>query len=505
MEDENEEISDDKKQENESALSLGFIYKKIIIKEKTKNIKDNLCLLNYEKFAKYKMKNMSINFLLNTIFKIKNSLNKESPIMKYIKNVKLYDYSNLINNTNKKDIKDTFIFNTNNDFDFLPKNEKKFDLSGKEIHYKNSYFSRMIHIDKKIIIHSKKEKIVLIQKYIRGFLQKKKIDEEVNKIIIKKFLDKILIIQNKVRKFLSKKNSLSKMIINIILQERKAKSDKIIDLFSLYHFRNFYKKNLFIKKIIKQRYESILIIQNKYRSYIFKKKVKQIISDEKKVFVLTYPFNAEKVQIKIYYNMNKSYKSFDFFKCPIRKYFMLYIDKNNFNPGEYLCHMIINGNVILDKRYKYIVDKDNILYNLIYIGDINPQFEIENFNKKKSEKKKNKKRKKKIIEEEENSDDFYYYCYNDNSKSTNSYSTKSFNDNNERNNNNKKYKISIDSQSIKKEKENSVQSQQLKYNNILYELCHSVSSSKSNFSLNNKINLYSKKTHKTKFCLDKRK
>ena len=149
MEDENEEISDDKKQENESALSLGFIYKKIIIKEKTKNIKDNLCLLNYEKFAKYKMKNMSINFLLNTIFKIKNSLNKESPIMKYIKNVKLYDYSNLINNTNEKDIKDTFIFNTNNDFDFLPKNEKKFDLSGKEIHYKNSYFSRMIHIDKK--------------------------------------------------------------------------------------------------------------------------------------------------------------------------------------------------------------------------------------------------------------------------------------------------------------------------------------------------------------------
>ena len=496
MEDESEEISEEKKPENKSTLSLDFIYKKIIIKEKTKNIKDNLNTLNYEKIAKYKMKNMSINFLLNSIFKFKNSLNKLSPIMKYIKNVKLYDYSiNNMNITKKNEIKNNFVFNKNKNIFSLSKikKEKKLDLSGKKLNYKNQYYSRMVHIDKKKLTHSRKEKIILIQKCIRGFLQKKKFDEEVNKIIIKKFIDKILLIQNEFRKFLSKKNSLNSMIINIIHKERKIKSDKIIDLFSLYHFRNFYKKNLLIKKIINQRYNSINKIQNKYRSYIFKKKVRQILLEEKNVFVLTYPYNAEKVQIKIYYNMNKAFKAFDFFKCPIRKYFVLYIDKNNFNSGEYLCHIIVNGNVILDKRYKYIVDKDNILYNLIYIGDIKPIIELEenlNNNKKKEKK---KKKKKKVIEEEENSDDFYYYCYNDNSKSTNSYSTKSYNEN-------KNYKMSMDSQSMKKEKENSIQSQQqLKYNNILNELCQSVSSSKSNFSLNNKINSYSKKTHKTKF------
>ena len=496
MEDESEEISEDKNQENKSTLSLNFIYKKIIIKEKTKNIKDNLSTLNYEKIAKYKMRNMSINFLLNSIFKFKNSLNKLNPLMKYIKNVKLYDYS--INNINIT-IKNNFVINKNKNIFSLAKikKEKKLDLSGKELNYKNQNYSRMIHIDKKKLILSRKEKIILIQKCIRGFLQKKKFDEEVNKIIIKKFIDKILLIQNKFRKFLSKKNSLNEMIINIIQKERKTKSNKIIDLFSLYHFRNFYKKNLLIKKIINQRYNSINKIQNKYRSYIFKKKVRQILLEEKKVFVLTYPYNAEKVQIKIYYNMNKAYKAFDFFKCPIRKCFILYIDKNNFNSGEYLCHIIVNGNVILDKRYKYIVDKDNVLYNLIYIGDIKPLIELEEKHKKVEKKK--KKKKKKIIEEEENSDDFYYYCYNDNSKSTNSYSTKSYNEN-------KKYKISIDSQSMKKEKDNSIQSQQqLKYNNILYELTQSVSSSKSNFSLNNKINSYSKKTHKAKFGSDKRK
>ena len=49
-------------------------------------------------------------------------------------------------------------------------------------------------------------------------------------------------------------------------------------------------------------------------------------------------------------------------------------------------------------------------------------------------------------------------------------------------------------------KDDSIQSQKLKYINILDELSQSVSSSsKSNFSMKN-INSYSKKTHRTKFC-----
>ena len=99
------------------------------------------------------------------------------------------------------------------------------------------------------------------------------------------------------------------------------------------------------------------------------------------------------------------------------------------------------------------------------------------------------------LQSREVSDDVYY-CYNDNSNSTNSYSTKSFNDN--KNSIDKNKKNSIDSQSLQKEKGNSIKSQKIKYNNILDELSQSISSSKSNFTLN-KINLYAKKTHKTKF------
>ena len=423
-------------------------------------------------------------------------------MMKYIKNVQLYDYDKLINNThikNKNEIlKEYFSFNKLKISNTKKSKEKIIDLTLGINQSKNYYYSRMANIDREKVINSRKEKIILIQKYIRGFLSKKIMDEEVNKIIIKKFIDKILIIQKNIRLFLIRKNSLNNLIINIIHNERKIKGDKITDIFSLYHYRNYYKKNLLIKKIITQRQESILILQRKFRAYILSKKVKEIIEEEKNMYVLNYPYSAMSVQIKIFYSINKAFKVFDFFKCPVRKYFVVHIDKNIFNSGEYLCHLIVNGNVILDKRYKYIVDKDNILYNLIYIGDKKPIIAIKNNNKK------NKKKRKKIIEEEENSDDFYYYCYNDNSNSTNSLTTKSFNDINDKNNliNNKRNKLSIDSQSLKKE--NSIQSQKIKCNNILNELCQSVSSSKSNFSLN-KISSYSKKTHKTKFGNKKRK
>ena len=312
MEDESEEISDDKNPENKSILSLDFIYKKLTTKQSSKIVKENLSSLNYEKIAKYKMQHMSINFLLNSIFKLKKSINNANPIMKYIKNVKPYECK--INIPKNKMMPNLKFCKNLSFFSSSKKNkEKKLDLSAKELNYKNAFYSRMVHSDKKKLVHSRKEKIIFIQKFVRGYLQKKIIDEEVNKIIIKKFIDKILIIQRSIRIFLYKKNSLNNLIVNIIQNERKIKSDKIVDLFSLYHFRNFYKKNLIIQKIIKQRQISITLIQNKYRGYIYKKKVKQILSKEKNVFVLNYPFNAEFVQIKIYYNMNKAYKVFDFF------------------------------------------------------------------------------------------------------------------------------------------------------------------------------------------------
>ena len=450
------QISGSKTFEKNSILSFKYIYKKVRIKDNISNAISELRTFNYEKIAKFKMKNMNLKLLLNSIFKLKSKINKNNPLLKYINYVKPYNYQNLqINIYEKPSLIDNIFKNKIKKI--IPKKESILNFSSKNKNFRNFYYSRMSNIEYKKINHNRNEKIILIQKHIRGFLSKKIVDEEVNKIIAKKIIHKILIIQKAMRHFLNKKNSLSHLIVNIIQNERISKSNKITDIFSLYHYRNQYKKNLIIQKIIKARTYSILKIQNKFKSYIFIKKVKEILQKEKKSYVLTYPFNAETVQIKIY--LSNSYKIYDYAICPVRKYFVLYIEKGSIPNNEYLCHMIVNKNIILDKRYKYIVDKNNVLYNLIYIGEpikieqqkkeinleINEVKEDKKIidKKEKKEKKETKKKKKKNYDETDN--DFFFYCYNENSNSTNSYSTKS---------DREKNKLQANIEKIKKKEEN---------------------------------------------------
>ena len=445
-------ISGNKTLDNKSYLSLNYIYRKVIIKENFENSKKELRSLNYEKIAKYYMKYMNLKLILESIFKLKKSLNKNNPLLKYIKDAQPYNFISInIDITSNRSLLKEYYKNKNinkinkNSF----KNDKIINFVGKK---RNFYFGRMCNIDYKRVIHNRNEKIILIQKHIRGFLSKKIIDEEVNKIIAKRIINKILIIQRTVKNFLTRKKSLDKLIVNVIHNERIIKSNKIADIFSLYHYRNLYKKNLIIKKILKIRNDSVLLIQNKFKLLIFNKKVKEIIKKEKKSYVLTYPYKAETVQIKIY--MNMSYKLYNYFICPIRKYFVLYIDKGSIDAGEYLCHMIVNNNVILDKRYKYIVDKNNILYNLIYIGQ-QPLLPIkDNFKNDKKDKdiKKKKQNNNDIIDD----NDFYFYCYNDNSHSTNSLSTKSDHDKNRIKEENNSYKISNQNKFLKQNKKREI-------------------------------------------------
>ena len=421
------QISGNKTLDNKSYLSLNYIYRKVIVKENFENSKRELRCLNYEKIAKFYMKSMNLKLLLESIFKLKKTINKSNPLLKYIKDVRPYNFINLnINIASSAPILKEYYKNKNK-INSKNQKEKFLSFSGQK---RNFYFGRMCNIDYKRAIHNRNEKIILIQKHIRGYLSKKIIDEEVNKIIAKRIINKILVIQRAVKNFLIRKKSLDKLIVNVIRNERISKSNKITDIFSLFHYRNLYKKNLIIKKILKIRNDSVLFIQNKFRTLIFTKKVKEIIKKEKKSYVLTYPFKAESVQIKIYLKM--SYKIYNYFICPVRKYFVLYIDKDSINSGEYLCHLIVNNNIILDKRYKYIVDKQNILYNLISFGQqmdilpikVNLKKDKKDTNKK--EKKSKKKKNNEIIDDEE----FYFYCYNDNSHSTNSLSTKSDHDKN---------------------------------------------------------------------------
>ena len=422
-----------------SINSFNYVYKKATIKEKNNNMNNELRALDFEKIANNKIQHMNFNFMINSIINLKKIINSKNPYMRYIKYVKPYNLQNPKINIKNKIYKNKVIFDTKNKLNIkkntLKTNEKLINFNQNKKNYRNFYYTRMCNIDFKKINKNITDKIILLQKNIRGFLSKKIIDENINNEIAKNIIKSILLIQRRFRKFLYKKKSLDKLIINIIKNERITQSNKITDIFSLYHYRNFYKKHLLIKKIVISRYNSASLIQSKFKSYIIRRKVKDILKKEKKSYILTYPFKAESVQIKIF--KDKSFQKYNYFICPIRKYFITYIDKKKIESGEYLCHIIVDNNVKIDNRYKYI-NKNNVIYNLISFGNISKkkkkpkQIEIE-IEKKNKEIKNKKEKEKKLNDELEN---FYFYYYNnedDNENNSNSFNSYSNNSEHEKN------------------------------------------------------------------------
>ena len=431
--------------------SSNYIYQKAIIKDNYEKMVNELRSLNFENIANNKMHHMNFNFLINSIINIKKTINKNNPFMKYIKYVKPYNINN--SKVNIKNNKNKLLLTEKNNIKIKKIDDININLKEKIINFnrskknlRNFYFTRMCNIEHKKINTNITDKIILLQKNIRGYLSKKIVDEYINNEIAKNIIDNILTIQRAIRKFLLKKKSLDKLIINIIKNERNNKGNKITDIFSLYHYRNLYKKHLIIKKIVITRYKSASLIQSKFKAFILQRKVEQILQKEKKSYILTYPFSAENVKIKIYMDELNTYKIYNYFICPIRNYFITYIDKKSLEPGEYLCHIIVNDNIKIDKRYKY-TDRHNILYNLIPFGNYlikrkkPKQIEIE-IEKKNKEIKKQKDKDKKINDELEN---FYIYYYNNdnnnNNNNSNSYNSYS---NSEQENNKLNYRNQID-------------------------------------------------------------
>ena len=294
---------------------------------------NNLRTFNYENLATNKMQYININIIINSIIKLKDVLKINNYLNKYIEHVKPYNISNinLDSDIYKNKNKIGLILNKNNNIyeKNIPKkvNREVINFDNQKIK-RNFYFTRMCNIERKRINSNFIDKIILIQKNIRGFLSKKIIYSSINNEIAKNIITSVLIIQKAFRKFLSRKKYLDNYIINIINKERNDKGNKIIQLFSKFHYRNLFLKNLIIKKIVITRHISAQLIQSTFKSYILRRIVKDILSKAKKCYVLIYPFEAKSVQIKIFNKgLNNKCKIFDYVKCPIRKIFVAYINK----------------------------------------------------------------------------------------------------------------------------------------------------------------------------------
>ena len=335
--------------------------------------KELLKLLLAQKIAKNKINHMNFNKITSLIINYKNNYTtNENPINKYI------DY--FIPYENKEDLSSEFIRKNTEFFYDIKKiktkkkkkeNEKYINFKKENLKKQNYYFSRMNNAEYINKTKNYEDNIIMIQKHIRGFILREKINKEISRLIVNYIINNIIMIQRVLRKFLNRKNYYKKEIIKIIQKERKVKANKIVDMFSMYHLRNEYKKILLIRNILTTRIKSVNIIYRAIKYFLFRKKIKQIKYLQSNNLEIIYPINNKKnIKLKIYYNDDMS-KSFDFHFCKLRKIYVLYINSDmiennpNTNKNEYFCHFFVDDQCVIDKRYKIVKNKFGIVYNLI--------------------------------------------------------------------------------------------------------------------------------------------
>ena len=221
-------------------------------------------------------------------------------------------------------------------------------------HEKHSLFSIKNEIEKNTLV---------IQKHVRRFLIRKNLTKFCDEIAVQNFIEKLIFIQKNIKKFISKKKIKVFCIIKKIITFREQKLNKITNLIIKYNNNIFIKRKQLIDNILEFRRSKIELIQNTFRKYYLSKLVSTILSYEKNHYVVTYPFYAKEVYMKIY--LKHKIRKYNFEYCKLRHCHILYIDYSDLAPGKYQVQFIVDGCVACDGRFPHIEKDDGNFYNII--------------------------------------------------------------------------------------------------------------------------------------------
>lgn len=153
-------------------------------------------------------------------------------------------------------------------------------------------------------------------------------------------------------------------LIKMIKNQRINAVTKIITAYKKHKLINQIKKEYFIRKIISDRKNAIIKIQNNIKNYLNKLKLKEIIRKEKSTYtIICNKTNLAKISVKIftdYYDNEKS-MILPMKYCPIRKYFILQIPKTKFVLAKedskiVRFYFIYNGNMFFEEEQYKLVD-----------------------------------------------------------------------------------------------------------------------------------------------------
>lgn len=129
-------------------------------------------------------------------------------------------------------------------------------------------------------------------------------------------------------------------------------------------FLNF-RKFLLIKRLIDHRINSIIKLQSYYKMAKIRKEILKILENDRNCYMIMCKIKfAKNVQLKVFFK-DKTEKWLDFYLCPIRDTYVLYIEKHLVQETKYFVNFIADGNTIIDPLYRSDYDKEGNFYNII--------------------------------------------------------------------------------------------------------------------------------------------
>ena len=332
---------------------------------------------NIEKLAQIKMSQMNYSNIISLIslYKEMKVIDSKNPLYKYLCyytpytpkiNRKKEDKNELIGNQNYTSFTDTIkLLKRINErtHNCTQKKEKPIKFNSK----KNKNLQRYNNIIKRLDFLEQENLAIKIQKHIRSYLKRISIIKTINKIIIGKFMINIIKIQNAFKKIYLKREFKINYFINLICEERKKNITKIQKVLILYYNKVNKKKRMIIQGILDNRVKNIIFLQSIYRAKKIREKVNKLIQYRKNNYILTFPYKAKNVEIKILQVQNKIkfFQTYNLEKCSIENNFKLYINYSDLNPGNYYCQFLIDNKLFIDPRFPYFEAKDGQTFNQI--------------------------------------------------------------------------------------------------------------------------------------------
>ena len=328
----------------------------------------------FEKMANERISKMDFKTFMDLIltYKTLNMFNPNNPLYMYI--CYFVPYTPKINKKQKK-----LLFQNNlnyasmtNAIKYLTqmkKMSKLFEIKEKPIQFtlrncKN--LQRFQKVETQLRNDEYNKTIIKIQKHMRGFLKRISLVRIIDYIIIERLLLCILRIQRQYRRFACRRTFKVNHLINLILKDRIQKSDKLKYILHSYKMKVEAKKKLFINAVLKERNDKLLFLQGFFKAKFAHNTISQLLMSEKTKYIITYPYNAHTVKLKLYLdNKLKMSRLYDFEFCSVRKIFILKINQSDIKPGKYFCQFIVDNYISSDERYDLVEGKDGHYYNII--------------------------------------------------------------------------------------------------------------------------------------------